>query len=812
MDSESESELSETESVNYESADEGDSPIEPMKDAKMPGHTRTKSSVAEDVIGRKGQYGRFAAQWFSRSGWSQERKRTLGMSTERQEGLQEPEAHLNVAVPATQSQIDPQSSLRDNDGRREQQLPDTTFPLTSRILRTTRALLSSKCFYFSYDVNITRRLGGGNSLWSKPPTGENADELYTWNKHMAQPFIDAGQNFFFLPIMQGFVGQRAFIAQRQHSGEGHTEAVESLEKILEADRQFRKNSDDRRSSKQPQSFLLTIISRRSIKRSGLRYLRRGIDDEGNAANTVETEQILSSPTWDTSLPVRSFVQIRGSIPLYFSQSPYSFKPIPILHQSKDANQTAFKSHFEELGRRYGAIQIAVLVDKHGSEAGIGEEYESFVKRYNEQQRDQLDFEWFDFHSECRGMKFENVQKLVTKLEGTLKSHGETVLNDRNVVQKQSGIIRSNCMDCLDRTNVVESALAQHVLEQHLRKQGFDIDFQIDPSTQWFNNLWADNGDAISRQYAGTAALKGDFTRTRKRNVRGALNDFSLTLSRYYNNIVNDYFSQNVIDYLMGNVSIQAFEDFEADMMNTDPGVSLERIRQKAIETCSKITIQNEKEDLLQGWTMLSPSLPNTLRSLPFQESVVLLTDHAIYNCKFDWNTEKVGSFERIDLHSITNIHYGPYVTSVLTERQLDESRNIGLVITYNPGKGNIIRVNTRSLQNSVDPAKNEPAVDNSGEGTLFSWLARGSEQPRFMAMKLLPVRSLAGGLDGSLMAQLEQIIDDIQRAVKNIVPSDQGPQDGVTVKKMTIVSAEDAKKNTGYLEQLGHQVKKLVWG
>ena len=29
----------------------------------------------------------------------------------------------------------------------------------------------------------------------------------------------------------------------------------------------------------------------------------------------------------------------------------------------------------------------------------------------------------------------------------------------------------------------------------------------------YQEIWANNGDALSRQYAGTAALKGDFTRT-----------------------------------------------------------------------------------------------------------------------------------------------------------------------------------------------------------------------------------------------------------------------------------------------------------
>ena len=47
----------------------------------------------------------------------------------------------------------------------------------------------------------------------------------------------------------------------------------------------------------------------------------------NPANSVESEQILSSATWDTSSDkIFSFTQFRGSIPLFFSQSPYSLKP------------------------------------------------------------------------------------------------------------------------------------------------------------------------------------------------------------------------------------------------------------------------------------------------------------------------------------------------------------------------------------------------------------------------------------------------------------------------------------------------------
>jgi hypothetical protein len=67
----------------------------------------------------------------------------------------------------------------------------------------------------------------------------------------------------------------------------------------------------------------------------------------------------------------------------------------------------------------------------------------------------------------------------------------------------------------------------------LNDEGIDMSLQQDQTTQWFNTLWADNGDAISKQYASTAALKGDFTRTRKRDYRGALTDMGLSISRFY---------------------------------------------------------------------------------------------------------------------------------------------------------------------------------------------------------------------------------------------------------------------------------------
>ena len=282
---------------------------------------------------------------------------------------------------------------------------------------------------------------------------------------------------FVLPLMQGFVGQRAFTVDRTPKAAVRAVDTNSVVEAHMKDESLRQDS----------RFLITLISRRSINRPGLRYLRRGVDDGGNTANSVETEQILSKASWEPSDKVYSFTQIRGSIPLFFSQSPYSFKPIPFLQHSSETNHRAFKRHFSSIVGRYGDVQIVLLVDKHGGEAEIGRNYEEHTREVNAEDGvagRNLAFEWFDFHSVCRGMKFENVSLLVDSLHQRLDAFGETVEVGGIVRQKQSGVLRVNCMDCLDRTNVVQSACGQRALEKQLQQEGVIVDLRTDVTTQW----------------------------------------------------------------------------------------------------------------------------------------------------------------------------------------------------------------------------------------------------------------------------------------------------------------------------------------
>lgn len=305
-------------------------------------------------------------------------------------------------------------------------------------------------------------------------------------------------------------------------------------------------------------------------------------------------------------------------------------------------------------------------------------------------------------------------------------------------------------------------------------------------------------------------------------------------------MVNDYFSQAAIDFLLGSVTSMVFEEFESTMMTKDPAVSMSKMRDLAIETSQKIVIENpDSEDFITGWTMLSPHHSDTIKSLPFDEVIVLLTDAALYLCRFDWKLDKVASFERVDLANIVSIKVGTYIISTISSTQADEEKNVGLVVTYEPGKDDVKRFNTRSLTSTAgsapsdkqDSAKEEASAPTISSGGILAPIF-GSSSPSKSAKQPLPQKKIAlkslyaqssdtgaatSSRSGRVLSEQEQtdmIVSEIERQVFIAQPleKDQGGAERKSiVEREDIISLAEAKKNTGLLETWGHAVKKLVW-
>lgn len=269
------------------------------------------------------------------------------------------------------------------------------------------------------------------------------------------------------------------------------------------------------------------------------------------------------------------------------------------------------------------------------------------------------------------------------------------------------------------------------------------------------------------------------------------------------------------------------------MMSGDPGVSMQKMRQQAIDVSQKLVVADDSEEFIGGWTFLTPQVPNTIKSSPFEESVLLLTDAALYMCHFDWNIEKVSSFVRVGLNQVVGIKFGTYITSTLSQAQADEKRNVGLVVSYKAGSNDIIRVNTRSMVTEFSSSglpgedKISTPISTSTTNSVVAPIATGfanllsglqnqtatepKDAVKVLAFKALPSRSAVSDEGVSEAEQVKSVCGEIERMVESASIKEVGEERRSIVESGPIISLAEAKKSTGLFDMLGHQVKKFVW-
>ncbi|XGW19480.1 hypothetical protein V3C99_003379 [Haemonchus contortus] len=415
-----------------------------------------------------------------------------------------------------------------------------------------QSVLAMTGFYFSYSVDLSRSLQwlseNGTPSFKQMPMIDRADARFTWNNYLLSQLRPVqGIARFALPIIHGFYGED------YHCVNGN-------------------------------QFKLTLISRRSRYRAGVRFYKRGVSSDGHPANFVETEQIVETLSGQARR-LTSFLQTRGSIPLLWSQRPnLKWQPMPTVKPNDD-QLSAYIKHFENQKKTYGGQHVIVnLVNQTGREKKIGAELERIIQQAN---LSYVRYNPFDFHKECQAMQWHRLSLLRDQLRHEITQFGffaaSTELTDTDLVQRsQTGFFRTNCMDCLDRTNVVQSMIARESLTDQLTYLGILISGQrvetCEELETSFKHLWADNGDECSRQYAGTGALKADFTRLGKRTYTGAINDGINAITRYFRNNFADGYRQDAMDVFLGNFVIDVHNlpsSLEATLISLDQnGIAL----------------------------------------------------------------------------------------------------------------------------------------------------------------------------------------------------------------------------------------------
>jgi hypothetical protein len=365
----------------------------------------------------------------------------------------------------------------------------------------------------------SRRNSTRSNYWESEAVRMN--EYFVWTLHLLEPLICALEHQaspWIAPLIHGFFRQR-----RLRTETGRTIAM-------------------------------TLVARRSRHFAGTRYLRRGANIQGNVANEVETEQILCEEDAGGSPPgglITSMVQVRGSIPLHWCHENLSMPKPDFLLWKQDKEFQAANLHFDNLITRYTEPVVVLNLIKQEEtgrpkETLLFDEFTDAIRHLNMSlasnnidrhiaARDvqgagvadmgapppmptkrtmPLIYITFDFLKCARSTREPNVLDAISEITSTIysttgffrtlpPSQGPSTGTLAAVLQE--GIMRTNCIDCLDRTNVAQFCLGRECLQQQLEHLG--VDASADPRV-WkeLMKMYADHGNKMGNQYGGSGAM------------------------------------------------------------------------------------------------------------------------------------------------------------------------------------------------------------------------------------------------------------------------------------------------------------------
>ncbi|XP_076773190.1 polyphosphoinositide phosphatase isoform X2 [Arvicanthis niloticus] len=328
---------------------------------------------------------------------------------------------------------------------------------------------------------------------------------------------------------------------------------------------------------------VTLIARRSSRFAGTRFLKRGANCEGDVANEVETEQILcdASVMSFTAGSYSSYVQVRGSVPLFWSQDISTMMPKPpITLDQADPFAHVAALHFDQMLQRFGSpIIILNLVkerEKRKHERILSEELVAAVTYLNQflpPEHTIVYIPWdmakYTKSKLCNVLDRLNViAESVVKKTGFFVNRPDSYCSILRPDEKwnelgghviptgrlQTGILRTNCVDCLDRTNTAQFMVGKCALAYQLYSLGLidkpNLQFDTD-AVRLFEELYEDHGDTLSLQYGGSQLVHRVKTYRKIAPWTQHSKDIMQTLSRYYSNAFSDADRQDSINLFLG---------------------------------------------------------------------------------------------------------------------------------------------------------------------------------------------------------------------------------------------------------------------
>ena len=261
---------------------------------------------------------------------------------------------------------------------------------------------------------------------------------------------------------------------------------------------------------------LCVVYRQSCERAGTRFLTRGVDENGHVANFVESEIIICS-----NEKLACYVLTRGSIPLFWDQPGIQVGA----HKTRFTREHIFSAsallkHIYFMRHQYGHFAIVDLLGvNRGSEDVLSKAFAAQLQSFPVTKA--VPYVHFDFHAECpatdQERRKQGLQKFCNLIQNTVPGgmggfgffyHDEAGLPGST--RTQIGVFRVNCLDCLDRTNMLQGLFAERVLPSMLSSIfGNQTQVALEKFLLSLPDMVKFCGDEVSKMYAGTGALSAD---------------------------------------------------------------------------------------------------------------------------------------------------------------------------------------------------------------------------------------------------------------------------------------------------------------
>ncbi|RDA91054.1 hypothetical protein CP533_6296 [Ophiocordyceps camponoti-saundersi (nom. inval.)] len=424
--------------------------------------------------------------------------------------------------------------------------PDTRNTQEQRFLAILNNLDLTRSFYYSYSYDVTRTLQHNITRARTaamdgilPPPYDDLSAMFVWNDYLLQPAVKALPNTYdwCRPIIHGYIDQAAL------SIYGRTAHI-------------------------------TVIARRSRFFAGARFLKRGANDLGYVANDVETEQIVAEslttsfhapgPRLYCNPQYTSYVQHRGSIPLYWTQDSTGVTPKPPIELNLvDPFYSAAALHFNDLFRRYGApvyvVNLVKAKERQPRESKLLEEYTHAIDYLNQflPSDKKIIHKAWDMSRASKVRGGDVIGNLEIIAESVLATTGFFHNGDglTSPMSAQNGVARTNCIDCLDRTNAAQFVIGKRALGHQLHALGILADTSLPYDTDavnLFTHMWHDHGDTIAVQYGGSQLVNTMETYRKINQWTSHSRDMIESFKRYYNNSFLDSQRQEAYNLFLGN--------------------------------------------------------------------------------------------------------------------------------------------------------------------------------------------------------------------------------------------------------------------